>query len=629
MSYELTKEVNKAPLASNIILLVAVAFILFILTLIFIYFNNTRYLVEMRQLAETSETGSKKMQLFNEFAELARGRTRNTLQILETEDVFEQDELNQQLESYAGKFAAVRERLDRMPFPDEDFELYKSAFEWVPKILPQQRKAVELVMHDSNQEEARRLIYEIVLPGQQAIIDIFSELTRREQQHIRENAEQVNQSVLSINRDNNYLFAFVLILFSLLSAGVIFRIFKVQKHLASAYESLEEKVRERTADLKVARDQAMNANKAKSEFLSSMSHELRTPLNAILGFSQLLEMDDLNESQKDSVSEIYKGGKHLLELINEVLDLAKIEAGRMEISMAEVELSAVLEEVRGLAAAIAEKYGIEISFEEGCGGYVSADYTRLKQVFINLISNAIKYNRADGRVDVYCENRGERVRVCIRDTGPGIAPEQRAGLFEPFNRLGAEGSDVEGTGIGMMITSQFAEMMGAELDFDSVVGQGSTFWVEMDLLEQGEDQQQSRSMDEPGAVSDYSGKQLVLYIEDNPANMKFMQQVLARQENYHMLAAYTPSEGIELATSKLPNLILLDINLPEMDGYEVLKILKDDRRTMNIPVIAVTASAMAEHVARGEASDFFEYITKPVDIQKLLQAMQAAIGQCE
>lgn len=619
---------HRLPVASHVIVLVAVAFVLFILTLLYIYLNNSRYLVELTQLANTSQSGSKKMQLFGEFAELARGRTRNTIQILETDDVFEQDELNQALEAYAAQFASIREQLDQMPFEQQDRALYDSAFEWVPKILPNQRRAVELIMHDGDLQEARRLIYDIVLPGQQEIINIFTELTRREQAYIRENAEYVNQSVTEILRDNKLLFGFPLLLFTLLAAAVIYRIARVQKQVSAAYAGLEETVTRRTADLQVARDQALHANQAKSEFLSSMSHELRTPLNAVLGFSQLLEMEQLNESQRDSVEEIYKAGRHLLELINEVLDLAKIEAGRMEISLQPVELSQLLIEVQGLARPIAERHGIDVQFDMSCPYLVMADYTRLKQVVINLVSNAIKYNRENGSVRVFCESpeAGDagNLKLCIADTGRGIASNQRDGLFEPFNRLGAEGSDIEGTGIGMMVTQQFAEMMNMQVDFHSVVGEGSTFWVAMRQMQTDDDAEIVSEITE-AAHQVLTGTLKVLCIEDNKANMKFIRQALNSHFQLEFLEADRPSLGLELAMSESPNVILLDVNLPEMDGYQVLQRLKQDQQTRHIPVIAVTASAMAEHVSQGEAADFYAYITKPVEVSLLINTIRQAV----
>lgn len=620
------KYFSNPALGNSVIGLVALTFVCFIAILIFLYFNNSRYLDDFKELLEQNASSSHKMQLFSEFAELARGRTRNSIQILESDDIFEQDELNQQLEGYAGKFADVREQLDAMPFTKEDRELYESVFVVVQQILPRQRQAVELLMYGGDKEEARRLIYEGVLPGQQEIIDLFHQLIRNERRHIEDNTQQINYSMQEINRHNNVLFTSILILIAGLSGFIIYRISHIQKQVSKAYESLEEKVQERTQDLKMARDAALTASKSKSEFLSSMSHELRTPLNAIIGFSQLLEMEDMEPLQKDSVGEIHKAGKHLLDLINEVLDLARIEAGRMAAEIQEVDLTAVLSEVRALSEPIAARYGISLDVQKNMNSMIFADYKRVKQVILNLVSNGIKYNRENGSVAVYTETIGDKVRIYVKDTGKGIAPEQRDGLFEPFNRLGAEGSEIEGTGIGMMVTRQLVELMEGNIDFDSTVGEGSLFWIDFPLVQSGGDEtvdNQAVSNDAQTALTEQSGIR-VLYIEDNIANVKFMETVFSRQPQYQLTSALTPSEGLAMAMNGRPDIILLDINMPEMDGYQVLEQLKASHKTADIPVIAVTANAMAENISKGLEVGFHEYLTKPIDINKLLTALEAA-----
>jgi signal transduction histidine kinase/ActR/RegA family two-component response regulator len=612
-----------------VVLLVAFTFLLFIFTLVFIYINNSRYIEELHNLSISSETGSRKMRLLSEIAELARARTRLTLQILDIEDVFEQDRLNQQLESYAGRFADVREQLDQLPFSSEDQKLYESALGIIPVILPAQRRAVELMIHENNVKAAQSIMYEIVMPGQQNVIDIFSKLISHEQANIQANTIEVHRSVGEINQDNNYLFATVLFMVTLLSLIVIYRIRVIQKALGRSRETLEEKVIERTTDLQQARDEALKHSKAKSEFLSSMSHELRTPLNAILGFAQVLEMDAVDDMQKESVQEILQAGRHLLELINEVLDLSKIEAGRLTLSMEQIGLSGVQQECAMLTKNLAEHCQVSVNFHEGCDYVVYADYTRIKQVYLNLLSNAIKYNRKQGSVDVSCSIVGEgMLRVSIMDTGPGIAAERQEGLFEPFNRLGAESSDIEGSGIGLIITRRLLEMMGGRIGFDTEVGVGSTFWIEMPYIGESKTTGETTVSDKEESTSQdaLQNKPLVLYIEDNPANLRVVERILQQNGRYDLLTAATPSAGLELAVGRHPNVILLDINLPEMDGYEVLARLQSHSDTHSIPVIAVTANAMTDNVQKGREAGFFEYITKPIDIPVLLKTIERALS---
>ena len=620
---------DKQSFARNLVSMVIVSFVLFLGTLAFIYYNNFNNLNEFTGLLNASESSSKKMQLFSEFAELARGRTRNTIQILETEDPFEQDELNQELEGYAARFAEIRETLDQMPFSPEDEKLYMSAFEWVPKILPQQREAVRLLIYEDDIEQARELIYGRVLPGQQKIIDIFSELIRREQGYISQNSQQINASMLRVNNQNTLLFGFILVLFLIVSVLIVRRIYRIQKQVSDAYETLEDAIDERTNDLKLARDAAVMASKSKSEFLSSMSHELRTPLNAIIGFSQLLEFEDLTEPQADSVKEIHTAGKHLLELINEVLDLARIEAGRMSVKLETLELDPVLQEVKAMADPLARRHGISMSFLEDVDIAVISDRTRLKQVMLNLLSNAIKYNRPNGSVSVFVEHIHEFVRISVKDTGRGISPDQREALFEPFNRLGAEGSEIEGTGIGMMVTRQFVELMNGRIDFESEPGEGSVFWVDLPLYTEEAIGDASESVDE-GLINKISkttlqaGKE-ILYIEDNPANLKFMEKVFEKEMPCNLVTASDGLKGLEMVKTLQPALVLLDINLPGMNGLEILNHLKNDPETRQIPVLMVSANAMSESISRAMDSGAAGYLTKPIEVNNLKESVSELI----
>jgi len=385
-----------------------------------------------------------------------------------------------------------------------------------------------------------------------------------------------------------------------------------------------------------ARDEADRANRAKSEFLSSMSHELRTPMNAILGFGQLMEFDEnLPDEHKDSVREILKAGQHLLALINEVLDLAKVESGRIDLSLEPVEVCPVVEECLSLVAGLAARRGVRISHVGLAGAAVRADRMRLKQALLNLLSNAVKYNREGGSVqlEVQPEDTG-RLRIRVTDTGPGIAAGRLRELFQPFNRLGAESSDIEGTGIGLTITRRIVEMMGGEVGVHSKPGGGSSFWIELPFesgpgvrpgsaSRQGADSGPAPS--EPAAAR----QRTVLYVEDNPSNIRLVAQILGRRRHIQLLTAHTPELGIELARARCPDLILLDIHMPGMDGYQVLRVFQADPSTKTIPVVALTANAMPRDVERGRAAGFADYLTKPLDVPRFVGLVDAMLGPAD
>lgn len=397
---------------------------------------------------------------------------------------------------------------------------------------------------------------------------------------------------------------------------------KADRVLSALNESLEARVEQRTRELSIATQEAETANLAKSEFLSSMSHELRTPMNAILGFSQIMDIDgNLTSGQKENLQEILKAGNHLMELINDVLDLSKIESGHIDLSLESVEVCPVIEECLSLMTTLADKREIKVSHNCLKGAKVQADRTRLKQSVINLLSNAIKYNCKGGSLKLEVKLETEhRFRILVTDTGPGIAYARRAELFQPFNRLGAENSEIEGTGIGLTLTRRIVEMMGGTVGMESQVGVGSTFWIELPLESLAEINHKDYQSNQISTVSntiesENSAQQhCVLYIDDNPGNLRLVEQILKQRTHINLLTAQTPALGIELAKTKQPELVMLDINMPGMDGYQVLEVFKLDSRLKNIPVIAVTAYAMERDIERGKRAGFSEYITKPLDI---------------
>jgi signal transduction histidine kinase/ActR/RegA family two-component response regulator len=390
-------------------------------------------------------------------------------------------------------------------------------------------------------------------------------------------------------------------------------------------------LQEKNVELERAKFVAEKANLAKSSFLSSMSHELRSPLNAILGFAQLMESDSPPPTftQKESIDQILRAGWHLLQLINEILDLAKIESGQVPMSCEPVLLSEVMLECKSLIEPLAQQRGLHMTLSQlDAAGFVNADRTRLKQVLINLLSNAIKYNFKQGTVDVQCTlSTPGRIRISIKDSGAGLSPEQLSQLFQPFNRLGQEAGGEEGTGIGLVVSKRLVELMGGTIGVESTVGVGSVFWFELISIaeprlpmNEGEVVVLTR-LQGPRAVRLHT----VLYVEDNPANLKLVEQVVARHPDIHLLTAVNGNSGVEMARTSQPDVILMDINLPGINGFEALKLLREEPITAHIPVIAVSANAMQLDVERGMKAGFFGYITKPIKVDEFMTALDAAL----
>jgi PAS domain S-box-containing protein len=389
------------------------------------------------------------------------------------------------------------------------------------------------------------------------------------------------------------------------------------------------------AELTDAKSTAEKANLAKSNFLSSMSHELRTPLNAILGFAQLMETDSPlpTPAQQESIAQILQAGWYLMELITEILDLAMIESGRLSWSLEPMSLTEVMAECQSMIEPQAQKRGIRVSFPAaGSPCYIKGDRTRVKQVLINLLSNAIKYNLAGGAVVVECSAvTPHRVRVSVKDTGAGLAPEQLAQLFEPFNRLGQETSAEEGTGIGLVVTKRLVELMGGAIGVTSVVGEGSVFWIEFVLapapVSAAGDVDQATPVQTH--VANGAPPRTLLYVEDNPANLQLVVQIIARRPDMRLLSARNGMQGIELARSAQPNVILMDINLPGMSGIKAMQILRADTATAHIPVVALSANAIPRDIERGLEAGFFRYLTKPIKVKEFMQTLDAALEFAE
>ncbi len=407
------------------------------------------------------------------------------------------------------------------------------------------------------------------------------------------------------------------------------------ERLRALNEDLEGVVQSRTVDLTTAiaaldeqRRRAESANRAKSDFLANMSHELRTPLNAVIGFAEVMQMpgggDVLSPRQTEAVEQIQTAGRHLLALIEEVLDFAKIESGKVSISIEAIDPQDLAQGLYGSFKLAADRAKIGLTIAEVDENIaVRADHLRLKQVLSNLISNAIKYNRPGGSVRVEMRAAGDRVLLNVIDTGLGIPAHRMGELFEPFERLGREGLDVEGAGLGLALTRRLVEAMDGELRVESRENIGSTFIV--DLPSATPDQVEVRATPQGVQAVVGAGPQArVLYVEDNASNIRLMRHIADALGGLDLHVAEHPVEGLELAARLRPDVILLDINLPGMDGFQVKARLEANPLTRNIPVIAISANVLAETMTRGQSSGFHGYLTKPISIGALVSAIQAA-----
>jgi signal transduction histidine kinase/CheY-like chemotaxis protein len=385
--------------------------------------------------------------------------------------------------------------------------------------------------------------------------------------------------------------------------------------------------------LKEAKEAAEAANEAKSEFLSRMSHELRTPMNSILGFGQLLQRSALPADQARSVEHILKAGRHLLNLINEVLEIARIEANQQQLSLEPVHAATLLNEALALVRPTADQRPVQLSARapQGSDAYVRADQQRLMQVLLNLLSNAIKYNRSGGAVELLARpavgaDGSAFLAIGVRDTGPGIPADRLGELFVAFSRLGAERSGVEGTGLGLALSQRLVEVMGGQLRVESAVGEGSTFWVELPVTESPRDRLDPGRTDGARAETVARPARTILYVEDNLANLDLVETILMDRPEISLIPALQGRLGLQLAREHRPDLVLLDLHLPDLSGEMVLHELRADERTAEIPVLVISADATTRQVERLRAAGARDYLTKPLDVDQFLTAVDAALG---
>jgi signal transduction histidine kinase/CheY-like chemotaxis protein len=386
-------------------------------------------------------------------------------------------------------------------------------------------------------------------------------------------------------------------------------------------DRMEAEILQRSHELQEANRQLRAANAAKSEFLSRMSHELRTPLNAILGFAQLLELDELTDQQHDSLGHIMSGARHLLGLINEVLDIAAIEAGGLPLSLEPVPVADVIAEAVSLIRPLADQHGVLLTGQP-CQGHVFGDRQRLKQILLNLLSNAVKYNHQGGSVRLTCDGvADQRLRITVADTGPGIPPEAVDRLFVPFERLDGQQRGVEGTGLGLPLSKRLAEAMGGTLELTTATDQGSAFSVEIPLSDSPVARADRQDDGPPPATEqpEVAWPALtVLYIEDNVSNLQLVERVLSRRPNVTLISAMRPQLGLELAAEHHPDLVLLDLHLPDMPGEEVLRRLRATPKTADVPVVILSADARPSQIEHLLTQGARAFLTKPLDVKELL-----------
>ena len=585
-----------------------------VLTIILVVFLTASYLIfhgyrnaqiVHEHTAEAINNHQLKRNLLTTMYNASQQRSVILLKMNIEEDIFKLDNMKMQMAEQAGIFIQARQKLFTLSLRKKEKEILEKQKAAAMKNAPLQDYVAQLFLEEKS-DEATKLLIKRTIPGQHSTRDLINQAIEEYDKDSAQLIENIRQNF----EDNNRI---SLLLGALLMFASIIIIIVVMTRLSRQ----EEKI------IKDALKQARQANQAKSEFLSRMSHELRTPLHAIIAFSDLILYEkNLEPKLEQHIQHINTAGGHLLALIDDVLDLAKIESGRLTVLVKPIKLQAVLEECYSLIKPIALNAGISLSFDTHVDYIVNADHTSLKQALLNLLSNAVKYNRQYGSITVSYEVKNNKnVRINVTDTGKGLSTKQQKQLFKPFERINAAFSKIKGTGIGLTITQQLINKMGGTVGAESTQGKGSNFWIE---LVPG-DKHKVTQLEPAPLRRTYNQSQQskrIVYVEDEPINAHLMSDIIKKLTNHHLLIARTGNEGLKLIQEQLPDLVLLDIGLPDMNGYEILEQMRAHPQAKKIPAIAVTAKAMMDDVERGERAGFDDYLVKPVMAAELLKSIE-------
>lgn len=575
--------------------------------LLFYNYTNSRFVYE--QTAEVIKIHQLKKRLLTTMYNASEARSVILLKMYIETDPFELDDMYMNMGEQARIFLRARQELFTLGLTDKERDLLAKQRE-VAMINAPYQDQVALLFLEERRYEARKLLFSQAIPGQRAMSK-FIVLTMDEYE--KETAQLIDNIQKSFEESNRIAMS----LGALLVMVSIVIIIIVMTRLS----------REEEKKLKVALRQAEQASHAKSEFLSRMSHELRTPLHAIISFSDLILYEkNLEPRLKKHIQHIYNAGGHLLTLVDDVLDLARIERGELSVTVKPTRLKYVLEECYSLIKQIAQDADVSLSFDTDVDYIVNADHTSLKQALLNILSNAVKYNRTHGDITVsYHIFDGDRLCINIADTGRGLSSTQQQRLFKSFDRLGAEFSGVKGTGIGLAITRDLIKMMGGRVGVESKEGEGSRFWIELELSDEQPDEIVSSTVQRTDYHSERSIS--IVYVEDDPINAHLLTAIIDKMTSHELAIANTGTDGLRLVREIRPDLIILDIGLPDMDGYELLDQIRQDPACKEIPAIAVTANAMLDDVRRGENAGFDEYMVKPVRASELLKTIERIIEE--